>query len=93
MANKIRILNIDVLEALHTGTLMSRRIALLKCEESSELSDQSDCNTEPSVIEFKNTDTWKQAYSELKKVLSERENIPNKEERKTLRQAKARDSR
>jgi hypothetical protein len=88
MANKVPILSIEKLEVLHTGTLMARRKALLKCEESLELSDQSICNTEPGIIEFKNTETWQQAYIELKRILSNRENIPNKKVRKTMRQTK-----
>ncbi len=74
---------------MHTGSLMSRRKALLKCEESFELSDQIEpSNTDK--IEFKNTVEWQQAYQDLKSVLDTRENLPNKQERKTIRQAKAR---
>ncbi len=93
MANKVQILSVEELEVLHTGTLMTRRAALLKCEESFELSDQSNCNTEPGIIEFKNTEIWQKAYNELKIVLSKRENIPNKQQRKTMRQTKAKVSR
>ena len=89
MANKVPILSIAALEASHTGTLMARRTALLKCEESFEQSDQTICNTEPGTIEFKNTDAWQQAYRDLKNILSKRENIPSKKERKALRQSKA----
>ena len=90
MANKVPILSIEELEASHTGTLMARRTALLKCEESLGHSDQTVCNTESGFIEFKNTDSWRQAYSDLKIVLSKIENIPTKKERKALRQSKAR---
>lgn len=85
------ILKADV-EKMHTGTLMARRSALLKCEESMVLSAQYPL-TKRGVIEFKNTVQWKQAYEDLKVVLSTRENIPNKQERKALRQAKAKQSR
>lgn len=74
---------------MHTGTLMSRRNTLLKCEESFELSDQYQISTH-NGIEFKNTPQWKQAYQDIKAVLSTREHIPNKQESKTLRQAKVR---
>ena len=81
--------SLDELEVMHTGSLMSRRNALLKCEESIELSDQiGQSNVE--MIEFKNTSEWKQAYQDLKTVLAKRENLPNKQERKEMRQSKAR---
>lgn len=89
MASIVERKSLAELEAMHTGSLMSRRKALLKCDESFELSDQS----KPSItdkIEFKNTVEWKQAYQDLKSVLDSRENWPNKLERKALRQAKAR---
>lgn len=93
MASKLEIINKEQLEALHTGTLMNRRKALLKCEESLEASDQGvNSQTQAGYIEFKNTQEWQQAYTELKEVLSARENIPNKQERKAVRQAKARAS-
>ena len=76
---------------------MSRRAALLKCEESFELSDRNGYETKPKVsetgvIEFKDTLEWEQAYSELKSVLSKRENSPNKQERKKIRKEKAKKS-
>ncbi len=75
---------------MHTTSLMRRREGLLKCEESFEELGHA---TKPSfehagLIEFKNTLEWKQAYSELKAVLSNRGNIPNKRERKELRKQK-----
>ena len=76
MSKKLDVISKADLEKRHTGTLMTRRSALLKCEES-----------------FKNTSQWKQAYEDLKVVLSTRENIPNKQERKALRQAKAKQPR
>ncbi|MEH6826115.1 MAG: hypothetical protein V7629_19650 [Motiliproteus sp.] len=88
MSSTVEFKSIDELESMHTGSLMSRRKELLKCEESFELSDQ----IEPrgtQEIEFKNTPEWKRAYSELKQVLSQRENVPNKQERKAIRQAAA----
>lgn len=89
MSSRVERKSLAELEAMHTGSLMSRRKALLKCEESFELSDQ----IEPSnsdTIEFKNTTEWQQAYQDLKSVLDTRENLPNKQERKAMRQAKAR---
>ncbi len=92
MSKRLDVISKADLEDLHTGTLMSRRNALLKCEESFELSDQFQ-STKPDGIEFKNTPQWKQAYQDLNAVLSTRENIPNKQERKALRQAKAKQTR
>ncbi|MFQ3220125.1 MAG: hypothetical protein ACI8R9_000767 [Paraglaciecola sp.] len=92
MSKKLDVISKADLEKMHTGTLMTRRSALLKCEESLELSDQYQ-PTKHSVIEFKNTSQWKQAYEDLKVILSGRENIPNKQERKALRHAKAKQSR
>lgn len=94
MANKVEIKTIEELEKMHTGTLMNRRSALLKCEESFESSDQNGHEAKPSasitgVIEFKDSPEWKQAYNQLKEVLSNREHVPNKLERKKLRQLKA----
>ncbi len=88
MSNLVERKTLSELEAMHTGTLMNRRKALLKCDETPELSRQ---NKPPSTdkIEFKNTAEWQQAYQELKAVLSTRENIPNKQQRKAIRQAKA----
>ncbi len=80
------------LEELHTGTLMSRRDALLKCEESFELSDRyrhEPKSIDESVIEFKNTEAWKSAYSDLKAVLAKREHLPTGSERKAMRQEKS----
>jgi hypothetical protein len=92
VSKKLDVISKVDLEKMHTGTLMTRRSALLKCDESSELSEPHP-PTKLSVIEFKNTYQWKQAYEDLKVVLSTRENIPNKQERKALRQAKAKQSR
>lgn len=89
MSSRVERKSIADLEAMHTGSLMSRRKALLKCEESFELSDQ----IEPSIsdmVDFKNTAEWQLAYKDIKSVLDTRENLPNKQERKAMRQAKAR---
>lgn len=92
MSKKLDVISKTELEEMHTGTLMSRRNALLKCEESFELSDQYQ-TAKNNEIEFKNAPQWKKAYQDLKSVLSTRENIPSKQERKALRQAKAKQSR
>jgi len=97
MASKVKLKTLEELNKMHTGSLMSRRAALLKCEESFELSDRNGYETKPNIsetgfIEFKDSAEWQQAYTELKNVLSTRENMPNKQERKEIRKAKARKS-
>ena len=91
MLKKLEVISKSDLEKMHTGTLMSRRNALLKCEESFEMSDQYEA-AKSDGIEFKNTPQWKQAHQDIKAVLSTRENILKKQERKALRQAKAKQS-
>jgi len=98
MSSKVEIKALEELEKMHTGTLMSRRAALLKCEESFEMSDRNGYEAKPTVsqtgyIEFKETPEWQQAYKELKTVLSTRENVPSKQERKEIRREKAKKSR
>jgi len=76
---------------MHTGSLMKRRAALLACEESFTVADRDVLpDTENGRIEFKNTPQWQQAYADIKSVLATREHIPNKQERKAIRQARAR---
>ncbi|MCJ8315403.1 MAG: hypothetical protein MJK11_20845 [Pseudomonadales bacterium] len=92
MSYKLKSISVAELESMHTGSLMSRRKALLKCEESFELSDQVGYNSpinDGITIEFKDSKVWKQAYQDLKNILSTRENILNKQERKEIRQVKA----
>ena len=97
MASKVETKTLEDLNAMHTGTLMKRRSALLKCEESFETSDRNGYESKPSVkdidsIEFKDTSEWQQAYNDLKVVLATRENLPNKQERKEIRKTKAKGS-
>jgi len=92
MASKVNIISKDELESMHTGSLMSRRKALLSCEESFRLSDRYGYEPEPDpslYIEFKDNPRWQQAYDELKAVLATRENVPSKKEKKLIRQQKA----
>ena len=88
MSNKVEPKSVEELKAMHTGSLMSRRKALFKCDESLEYSDKT-VNSNYGLIEFKDSPEWKRAYKDLKQVLSTRENLPNKKERKAIRQATA----
>ncbi|ART79771.1 hypothetical protein [Oceanisphaera avium] len=76
------------LDAMHTGSLMSRRRALLACPESSNLTAQDKASL-LLPIRYKDSQVWKNAYQELKQVLATREHLPNKQERKAQRQARA----
>jgi len=94
MPSKVKLLNTEELEKMHTGSLMRLRNELLACEESFKLSDRFDYENEPNpsitkLIEFKDTIEWKKAYKEIKNILSLRENLPNREERKTARVKRA----
>ena len=73
-SKKIETIDLESLEQMHTGSLMSRRKALLACEESIKLSDRDQGYVvENGYIEFKQTEEWKKAYSQLKSVLKNRE--------------------
>lgn len=98
MASKVEIKSITELEKQHTGTLMSRRAALLKCEGAFEVTDRAGYNIKPSpsetgIIEYKDSLEWQQAYEDLKGILATRENLRSKQERKHIRQAKAKATR
>ena len=74
MPSKVRIVIANELAKMHTGSLMSRRKALLACEESLEFSDRDlDYRVESGYIEFKQTGEWTKAYQELKSELNDRE--------------------
>ena len=56
---------------MHSGTLMSRRIILLKCEEIFDQSGRNGCEAkqdskDTGIIKYKKTAEWQQAYKELK---------------------------
>lgn len=90
MSNRVVRMKRDQLLTLHTGTLMKRRDELLKCDESLEMSDsQPTEQIPPGLIQYKNTKEWQEAYADIKEILSTREHVPNKKERKILRQQKA----
>ncbi len=92
MPSKVKFLSKEELENMHTGSLMKRRKELLSCEESIELSDiSSDLEKQSTIdlIEFKNTIEWEKAYSDVKNILSTRENLPSREERKIKRVERA----
>ena len=94
MPSKVEPKTIDELKEMHTGTLMKRRKALLKCEESLKVSDRYGYEEELSVglIEFKDTPEWKKAYGDLKKcflqekILQARENEKSFENKKQSKQ-------
>ena len=89
MPSNVEVQSLEKLKEMHTGTLMSRREALLKCEESLDMSDRDFPITDPNIIEFKDSHEWQQAYKDVKSILATREHVPSKGERKTIRLAKA----
>jgi hypothetical protein len=92
MPRSLPILDRAALEAMHTGSLLSRLRKLLACEESREASDRPDDTGQPApggVIEFKQTAEWIEAHRELKEVLAHREHLPSAQERRVKRMARA----
>ncbi len=85
MPSKVKIILKKELEKLHTGSLMSRRMKLLQCEESFVCSDRYGFEPEPNpqntgYIEYKDTIEWEIAYNELKSILSTREHFKKNNE-------------
>ena len=94
MTNKVKIVPISDLERMHTGSLISRRVELLKCEESFRASDRYGYEDEPDpeqsgYIEFKDQSLWSVAYREVKEVLANREHVPSAAEKKQRRHEQA----
>jgi hypothetical protein len=88
MPSIVKIIPLNELESMHTGSLMARRKALLKCEASLSASDRdSGYKVAPGTIEFKDSEEWKLAYRQLKNVLSKRENWPIKGDKKAARRS------
>ncbi|NMT64375.1 putative bifunctional diguanylate cyclase/phosphodiesterase [Marinobacter orientalis] len=88
MAERIERMARSELEKLHTGTLMKRRQALLACPEPPEPVDPTEQAPRGDIL-YKHTPQWNEAYQDIKSVLAEREHVPNKAERRTIRQARA----
>ncbi|GAA6170257.1 hypothetical protein [Sessilibacter corallicola] len=79
MPSIVEVKTIGELKSTHTGSLMSRRKKLLKCEESQLKSDRNpDYELELGTIEFKDSKEWKIAYFQLKEELSKREHWTGK---------------
>ena len=98
MSSKVKLPNSEELEKMHTGSLMRLKNELLACEESFKLSDRFGYEDEPNpnitkLIEFKDTIEWQETYRKVKNILSFRENLPNREERKTMRVKRAKNNR
>lgn len=56
---------------MHTGSLLSRLRQLQMCEHSLASSDKQTATE--GLIEFKDTEAWRIAYSAVKQILSTRE--------------------
>lgn len=86
MSSKVKVVDNNQLERMHTGSLLKRLNDLHRCEESFKDSDRYGYEEEPvpsetGYIEFKNTKEWKDAYEAVKKVLARREHRPRGNER------------
>ncbi|MBI3879165.1 MAG: hypothetical protein HY301_03770 [Verrucomicrobia bacterium] len=69
-------LSLAELEALPTKQLLGRLNRLRQCELSRSVSDHNNHQEESCLsIEFKDTNTWKTAYAQLKQVLASREHV------------------
>ncbi|TLP58344.1 hypothetical protein FEE96_18095 [Parasedimentitalea maritima] len=70
----------EELKFLPTGSLLTRLNQLRSLQESFEVSDwlpdERDAVEATGLIAFKNSEQWKIAFSDVKRVLSEREHIP-----------------
>ena len=65
---------------MHTGSLLSRLKLLRSLQESFELSDwlpeERDAVEAAGLIAFKETEIWKTAFDDVKRLLNEREHMP-----------------
>ena len=92
MPRRLPILDRAELEAMQTGSLLSRLRKLLACEESREASDRPDDSARQApgkVIEFKQTAEWIEAHRQLKAVRAHREHLPTAKEQRDKRIARA----
>lgn len=95
MSSRVPVLDKDMLEGMHTGSLLARLRELRQCEESFGLSDRADMEDEPDpaatgYIEFKDSTAWVAAYNELKEILAGREHLPTAAERESRRMNRGR---
>lgn len=92
MPRSLPILDRAALEAMPTGSLLSRLRRLQECEESRAASDRSGEEDPPApagTIEFKDSFEWTKAHRELKEVLADREHLPTARERRDKRRIRA----
>ena len=94
MGSLVKIISKEDMEKFHTKVLLKRRKKLLECEEAIEWPEGSHQDNlekleNAGIIEYKQTQLWEKAYSELKEILSKRENILGSAECKEKRMRKA----
>ena len=63
------------LHTLHPGALLGRLKQLRRCEESLACSDRDEAT--PGLIEFKQSEEWRQAYADVKRALEAHGHISN----------------
>ena len=76
----------EQMESLATGSLMTLRNKMLRCEEAPQFSDlQPGDVVDPAVIRFKSDPRWAVMYDSLKAILDQREHVPGGPEREQMR--------
>jgi len=72
-----KLLNITDLEKLNTSRLLKYLKHLNQCEESIDKSDLELCESESAegIIQFKDSQIWNLAYTNVKSILDKREHI------------------
>jgi len=83
-------ISLEELENLSTKQLLARLKRLRQCAESASFSDEDDISNTSEAIQFKDTPEWKDAYEQLKRVLTFREHVPKGAELAKKRHRQAR---
>lgn len=89
--------SVEALEACHTGSLLARLKRLRSLQDSYENSDwlpeECDAVAAQGLIAFKDTEIWKTAFSDVKRLLDEREHLPRGSKEKRQQDAKHKQNR
>ena len=71
------IIDINKMRIKNTKELLGYLKRLQQCEESLELSDREpgEVDLDGDIIYFKQSDKWKEAYTNVKSILGDREHV------------------
>lgn len=75
----VKVVSVDALREMHTGSLLSRLQALRECHETR--SDGDDGWLDGIIIASKDSEEWKKAYRQVKEILSKRGHYEKKTRR------------